>query len=73
MFVAKSDKKIYRQHRPLRTIAVTLAVLVILAALLALTVFFSFKKYIVYTSDGVRLDVPWLQETVEEPYGDTEN
>jgi hypothetical protein len=31
-------------------------------------IFFSFQKYITYTSDGVRLEVPWLMETsqVEE-------
>lgn len=60
------DSRIYRQRRPLRTVLITLAVLLVAAVLCALIVFFSFRKYIVYTSDGVRLDVPWLTETSED-------
>ena len=66
----RGDRRIYRQRRPLRAVLIALVSLIIIALMLTLSVFFGFKKYIVYTSDGVRLDVPWLRETVEEQTDD---
>ena len=59
--MARKDK-IYTPRKPLKTAltAIFLAALVLIIS--TFIVFFSFKKYIVYTSDGVVLEVPWLQE-----------
>ncbi len=57
--------RIYRARRPWRTVATVLLTLLAVAATLAILVFFYFKRYIVYTSDSVRLEIPWLQETEE--------
>lgn len=57
--------RIYSRKRSVKT-AITVVLLVLLALIIAIfIIFFSFKKYITYTSDGVRLDVPWLQEANE--------
>jgi len=61
--VSSEDNKIYRNRRPLRTIAVTVLVLLLVLIVLAVCVFFGFRRYIVYTDDGVRLEVPWLQDS----------
>ncbi len=63
--MARKDR-IY--SRGMRVKAVISAVLIGFLVLLTvvLIIFFSFKKYITYTSEGVRLDVPWLEETQEE-------
>ena len=60
------EKRIYRQHKPVKAVLAALAIVIATLILLAVMIFFSFKKYIVYSDDGVRLEVPWLQET-EEP------
>ncbi len=54
--------KIYKTRRPVRTVAVVCGCVLLAAVILAVSVFFGFKKYIVYTPDGLRLDVPWLAE-----------
>ncbi len=60
--MARDEVRIYRSHKPLKTaLAVVFSVLAALI-ILAAGIFFGFKKYIVYTSDGVKLDVPWLEE-----------
>jgi len=61
--VSSEDNKIYRNRRPLRTIAVTVLALLLVLIVLAVCVFFGFRRYIVYTDDGVRLEVPWLQDS----------
>lgn len=59
------EKRIYRQHKPVKAVLTALAIVIATLVLLAVMIFFSFKKYIVYSDDGVRLEVPWLQETEE--------
>ena len=61
--MSSEDNKIYRNRRPLRTIAVTVLALLLVLIVLAVCVFFGFRRYIVYTDDGVRLEVPWLQDS----------
>ena len=34
--------------------------------MLALAIFFGFRRYIVYTPEGIRLEIPWLTEDVPE-------
>ena len=58
--------KIYKYRKPVSiVISVILAVLLFLV-ITAVILYFSFQKYIVYTDDGVRLEVPWLEETAEQ-------
>ncbi len=59
------EHRIYHRFRPWRFLGRLLLVLIALA--LFLTVFFYvwFKRYIVYTDDGLYLDVPWLQDPAE--------
>ena len=61
-----SSHRVYRGRSPVRVIAGIVAGIVLAAIILCACVFFGFKKYIVYTPDGLHLEVPWLTETVEE-------
>lgn len=54
--------KVYKKRRPLKIALKVLAVLVIVLVFLSIIVFFGFQKYIVYTPDGVRLEIPFLQK-----------
>ena len=56
------DKRIYRSFRPGRF--VVRLILILLAAVIAFSVivWFWFKSYIVYTDDGLYLDIPWLYD-----------
>lgn len=58
--------RIYRSRKPLKTALTVFFSLLAVLLILAVSVFFGFKRYIVYTSDGVKLEVPWLQEP-EDP------
>ena len=53
------------RHHAVKTAVVIILVVLLLLAAIAISIFFGFKKYIVYTSDGIRLDVPWLNEEQE--------
>ena len=55
-------RKVYRKRKPVKIILLSLLALICLLVTLAVCVFFGFKKYIVYTSDGLYLDVPWLTD-----------
>ena len=57
--------RVYRRRNPWKIIGIVLAAMIIAAVVLAVGIFFGFKKYAVYTPDGVYLDVPWLEETIE--------
>lgn len=59
------EHRVYRVRKPFRTLMIILAVLLIAAVILAVAIFLGFRNYIVYTDDGVRLEIPWLTE--EEP------
>ncbi len=65
--MASRDNRIYRSRRPWQTIVMVLLAILAVVLILAVAVFFYFKRYIVYTSDGLRLEVPWLEEAYEEP------
>ena len=52
--------EVYHRRRPLRMIMKITFSLVLFAVVLALVIFFWFQQYIVYTSEGVRLDIPFL-------------
>ena len=60
--MAHKTRKTYRSFRPAKVILTTLLLTILTLILLTVAVFFGFKKYIVYTTDGLRLDIPWLEE-----------
>ena len=63
----RSEVRIYRSRRPLKTALTVFFVLAAILLILAVAVFFGFRRYIVYTSEGVKLEIPWLQETPQTP------
>lgn len=56
------DRRIYRTGVRWKTALLVLLIVAALIVTVALSLFFGFRKYIVYTSDGVRLEVPWLTD-----------
>jgi hypothetical protein len=58
-------RKTYHSRRPLkifiRALLITIAALIVIAV----CIFFGFRKYIVYTPGGVRLDIPILREDTD--------
>ena len=63
------DRRIYRTGVRWKTALLVLLIVAALIVTVALSLFFGFRKYIVYTSDGVRLEVPWLtDEEITETY-----
>ncbi|NLV49191.1 MAG: hypothetical protein GXY20_00685 [Clostridiales bacterium] len=60
--------RIYHGRNPLRALLKVLLWIIIIAAALFVFAFFWFKRYIVYTDDGIILDVPFLHssEPVEQ-------
>ena len=68
--MSSGRKRIYRNRTPLRIAMTVLIIVLVLLLLISAIIFFSFQKYIVYTADGLRLEVPWLEDTmVEEDTG----
>ena len=63
----RSEVRIYRSRRPLKTALTVFFVLAAILLILAVAVFFGFRRYIVYTSEGVKLEIPRLQETSQTP------
>lgn len=55
----------YKNHRAARTVAKLLIGLVIVVVVFTIALFFGLRRYIVYTADGLRLDIPWLEDVVE--------
>ena len=60
--MAKNVPRTYRSKRPLKIILTILLSLVIVFVILMVSLFFGLRKYIVYTPDGLHLDIPWLTE-----------
>ena len=63
------EKRVYRSHRPWKTALTIFLIVIALLIILAITVFFWFRKYIVYTDQGIVLQVPWLEEAWEADGG----
>ena len=63
--MAGNKRKLYRKSSPWKILLGIFVAVLIILAVLAVVIFFSFQKYIVYTPDGLHLEVPWLEE--EEP------
>ena len=54
-------KRIYHRRNPIKIILSVLGIIIAVAILLFALIFFGFKKYAVYTDDGVTIEVPWLE------------
>ena len=61
-----SAHRFYRSRSPVFIVLTALGAVVLAAAILFACLFFGFRKYIVYTPDGLRVEVPWLEEAPPE-------
>ena len=52
----------YHSRSWIKTLIKIFFTVLFLLIVAALCIFYGFQKHIVYTQDGVRLDVPWLSE-----------
>jgi len=64
--MAANNRKIYKNRNPWAVAAAVFGIAVGTLILLALLVFFGFRRYIVYTPDGLHLEVPWLGYGITE-------
>lgn len=51
----------YKTNMRLKMALLAIAAVVVLCIIIMVFLFFYFQKYIVYTADGLYLDVPWLK------------
>lgn len=58
--------KIYRKRRPVRTFLRLLGVFIAAAAILLIASFFWLQNFIVHTTDGIRVDAPFLRGIMGE-------
>jgi hypothetical protein len=65
----------YRSRRPLKILLTALVSLIIAAIILTLSLFFWFRRYIVYDpGGGLHLEIPWLDDETGDTGGtDTDN
>ena len=56
----KNGREIYHYRSPLKIILISVGSVLLAALLLFVAVFFGFRKYAVYTDEGVTVEVPWL-------------
>ena len=57
---------VYHGHKPVRFVLKRIGWIVLVAVVLAIFMFFWFRRYIVYTDDGLRVQVPYLAETMTD-------
>lgn len=55
----------YKNHRAARAVAKLMTGLVIVVVVIAIALFFGLRRYIVYTPEGLKLDIPWLEDVME--------
>ena len=60
----------YNNHRAARILVRVLVCVLIALVITAVAMFFGLRRYIVYTEDGLRLEIPWLEETEDTPSPD---
>lgn len=60
--MAVKKRKIYKKSKPWKVLLIVFLSVLLFLLILAVSIFFGFQKYIVYTNDGLRLEVPWLAE-----------
>ncbi len=60
--MGSEKRKIYKKRRPIKTTLQVLGILLAALVVLFIIFFFSFQRYIVYTPDGLRLEIPIVQK-----------
>lgn len=56
----------YKNRRVARILVRVVVGVVVAFVILAVSLFFGLRRYIVYTPEGLRLEIPWLREDVAE-------
>ena len=64
-----TGNKIYKKNVRAKTVITAILAAVLVCLIFIIGIFFWFRRYIVYTSDGLYLDVPWLSETTDSDPG----
>ena len=60
------SRRFYRGRGAGKVIAAGVIIILVVGMIIYAALFFGLRKYAVYTPEGLRLEVPWLQETGEE-------
>lgn len=61
-----NKKKIYRPKTPVKTFFKVLGIIILILVFLAVFIFFSFQKYIVYSGNELKLEIPFLDLLYED-------
>ena len=61
-----NEKRFYRKHMRFRSVLSSIGVLLMVIVMVLAFIFFWFRRYIVYTEDGLYLDIPLLNEAREK-------
>ena len=64
-----SQGKIYKKNVRLKSVLTAVAAVLLVCIMIMIGIFFWFRQYIVYTSDGLYLDIPWLEEQTDGQSG----
>ncbi len=59
-------REFYSRRKPVRLIIKIIAVIAALLIIAAVFLFFHMQRYVVYTPEGARLDIPILRNSEEE-------
>ena len=62
----RNEKGFYRKHMRFRSVMSTIGVFLMVVIMVLAFIFFWFRRYIVYTEDGLYLDIPLLNEAREK-------
>ena len=60
--MAQKEKRVYHSRKPWKTVLTAFLIFLVVLIALAAAIFFGFRKYIVYTDNGIVLEVPWLPD-----------
>lgn len=60
--MAWREGRIYRHSKLPKIILRTVLIVIAAFIIMSVTLYFHFQKYIIYTDDGIIVDVPWLRE-----------
>lgn len=64
----RDKKQIYHYRSPLKIAIIVVGAVILTVLLLFMAVFFGFRKYAVYTDEGVTVEVPWLERDIEDNF-----
>lgn len=57
--MSQKPEQTYRGRNPLKTMLKVFFIIILTIVILAVVLFFYFQRYIVYTENGIRLDLPF--------------